>query len=524
MPNDVNATPRPVVETAFGKLRGGTSRGIFAFKGVPYGSSTEGGNRFMPPRSPAPWTGVREALEYRGHAPQLPGRPERRRELQTILGPADTTPETEDCLLLNVWTPGLDNAKRPVMVWLHGGAFAYGSGNRAVTEGANLARRGDVVVVSVNHRLNIFGFMHLADIGGERFAHSGNAGMLDLVAALEWVRDNVERFGGDPGNVTIFGESGGGGKVSVLLAMPKARGLFHRAIIQSGATIRVSTRGRAAALAEAAMRHLGIGRHECEKLQHLPADRLAAAIAPASQSVGRPPTPLLDRYDFGPVVDGTDLPEQPFDPAAPAIADSIPLLIGGTREESGFFLADDDEVWERRLTEDSLHKRIAAVAGEDVGRVLDVYRTLRPGAERQELLIAALSGSNFWIRTVLLAERKAARRTAPVYMYSLDWRSPASDGRLMAHHAMDLPFVFDTVDVPDTTKGASGASELAAVMSTTWAAFARNGTPANPALPDWPAYTPEERAVMLFDADCRVVRDPDRDARLVWSRIVGGQA
>jgi para-nitrobenzyl esterase len=196
-------------------------------------------------------------------------------------------------------------------------------------------------------------------------------------------------------------------------------------------------------------------------------------------------------------------------------------LIGGTREESGFFLADDDEVWERRVSEDSLRRRIAAVAGEDADRVLDVYRTLYPRADREQLLIAALTGSNFWIRTVLLAERKAARRTASVYMYSLDWRSPACGGRLMAHHAMDLPFVFDTVAVPDTTKDAPGARELAAVMSAAWAAFARSGSPETPSLPAWPAYTPEERRTMLFDANCRVVVDPDREARLVWNRVVG---
>jgi len=518
----------PIVETATGKVRGAASNGICAFKGIPYGAPTDGANRFLPPRAPEKWGGVRDALGYHAQAPQLPGRPERRPELQTILGPADASSESEDCLTLNVWTPSLGgDGRRPVMVWLHGGAFAYGSGNRAVTEGTNLARRGDVVVVSVNHRLNIFGFLHLADIGGERYAHSGNAGVLDLVAALEWVRDNIERFGGDPANVTIFGESGGGGKVSVLLAMPAARGLFHRAVIQSGATIRVSTRERANALAEVVLKELGLGRTDCDRLQSVPADRLAGAIAPASRAIGRPPLPLLDRYDFGPVVDGTDLPSQPFDPAAPAIADGIPLLIGGTREESGFFLADDDEVWERRLTEEALRRRIAAVAGLEADRVLDVYRTLRPGASREDLLIAALTGANFWVRTVMLAERKAARqlenkRAAPVYMYSLDWRSPACGGRLQAHHAMDLPFVFDTADVPDTTKGAPGARELAAVVSATWAAFARTGGPENPALPHWPAYTQEERATMILDSECRLVADPDRDARLMWQRVATG--
>ena len=513
-------TEAPIVETTSGKVRGVSADGINAFKGLPYGAPTGGSNRFMPPRAPESWAGVRDVLEYRGHAPQLPGRPERRPELRTILGPADDTPESEDCLTVNVWTPGTGGtARRPVMVWLHGGAFAYGSGNRAVTDGANLARRGDVVVVSVNHRLNIFGFLHLADIGGERYAHSGNAGVLDLVAALEWVRDNIAGFGGDPQNVTIFGESGGGGKVSVLLAMPAARGLFHRAVIQSGATVRVSTRERGNALAEAVMRELGISLGECHRLRDVPADKLAKAIAPASRAVGRPPMPLLDRYDFGPVVDGADLPQQPFDPEAPSLADDIPLLIGGTREETGFFLGDDDEVWNRELTEASLRRRIGAVAGPDGDRVLDLYRTLRPRTSREELLTAALTGCNFWVRTVMLAERKAARHTAPVYMYSLDWRSPACDGRLMAHHAMDLPFVFDTTEVPDTTKDAPGAGELAAIVSATWATFAHTGSPANPALPAWPAYTPEERATMVLDSDCRVVADPDRDARFLWQRI-----
>ena len=509
----------PMVETVSGKLRGSTQAGIHAFKGIPYGASTAGANRFQPPRPPESWAGVREALALGGRAPQWQGAPTRRPGMATLLGPVDTSPETEECLNLHVWTPGLDSGKRAVMVWLHGGAFHFGSANRAVTDGANLARRGDVVVVAVNHRLNILGHLDLAAIGGERYAHSGNAGVLDLVAALEWVRDNIERFGGDPGNVTIFGESGGGGKVSVLLAMPKARGLFHRAVIQSGASVRVSTRERAAALAEAALRQLGVARDSLDKLQRLPVDQLVAAITPAKQAVGRPALPLLDRYDFGPTVDGTDLPQQPFDPKVPETARDIPLLIGGTREESGFFLADDDEVWGRRVTEDSLRRRIASVAGTDADRVLDLYRTLRPGASREDLLIAALTGSNFWVRTVMLAERKAAQGGAPVWMYSLDWRSPVCDGRLQAHHAMDLPFVFDNTDVPDTTRRAPGTRELAAIVSGTWATFARTGSPENQALTRWPAYTPRERATMVLDRECRVIADPDRDARRLWEPI-----
>jgi para-nitrobenzyl esterase len=263
-------------------------------------------------------------------------------------------------------------------------------------------------------------------------AHSRNAGVLDLVAALRWVRDNIERFGGDPGKVTIFGESGGGGKVSVLLAMPAARGLFHRAIIQSGAAIRVSTRERASALAEAVLNEVGLGRGECERLQTLPAGRLLAAIAPASRAVGRTRWPLLDRYDFGPVVDGSDLPQHPGEPGAPDIADDIPLMIGGTG-----VLADYDAVWNGTLSEEALRQRIAAVAGAETDNLLAAYRAAMPQASAGDRLIAALTGSNFWIRSVLLAERYAARRRASVYMYSLDWPSPAHGGRLKAHHAME---------------------------------------------------------------------------------------
>ena len=525
MANDIAAAQSglsPVVEIKSGKLRGALEAGIYSVKGVPYGASTAGHNRFMPPHPAQPWSGVRDALAYSGRAWQLPGRPARRAVLETLLGPPDTTPETEDCLSLNLWAPVLgDGGKRPVMVWLHGGAFAYGSGNRAVTDGANLARRGDVVVVSVNHRLNILGFLHLDDIGGARWMHSSNAGMLDIVSALRWVHDNIAAFGGDPGNVTIFGESGGGGKVSVLLAMPAAQGLFHRAIIQSGAAIRVSTRERANALAEAVLNQLGLRASECERLQSLPAEQILMAIAPASRKVGRSHWPLLDRYDFGPVVDGADLPQHPAEPEAPASANGIPLMIGGTKEESAFFLADDDAVWNRTLGEAELRQRIAAVAGADTDALLAFYNEAMPRANPADSLIAALTGSNFWVRTVLLAERYAARAGRdPVYVYSLDWQSPTHGGRLKAHHAMDLPFVFDNADVPDTTAGAAGARALAGRMADTWIAFARHGRPDNPSIPAWPVYTAKDRATMIFDNECQAVQDPDRDARRLWTRMV----
>jgi para-nitrobenzyl esterase len=517
MANDVlSAALPPVVETATGKIRGSVAGGIHAFKGIPYGASTAGASRFRPPQPVAAWSRVRDVLAYQSKAPQSPAQVKRRAEMDNILGPVDGSPESEDCLTLNIWTRGIAG-KRPVMVWLHGGAFAYGSGNRAVTDGANLARRGDVVVVSVNHRLNICGYLHLEDVAGERFAGSGNAGSLDMVAALEWVRDNIAAFGGDAGNVTIFGESGGGGKVSALLVMPAANGLFHRAVIQSGAAVRFTTRERANALTDAVVKQLG----GVDKLQDAPLAALLGAIIPASKAAGPRAFPLLDRYDFGPVIDGAVVTQHPAEPSTSPLGDAIPLMIGGTAREASLFL-DDDAVWHRALGEDQLRDRIAAVAGPETDAALKLYRELLPGASAGDRLIAALTGSNFSVRTWLYAERRAARGGASVYHYSLDWPSPFAGGRMGAHHAMDLPFVFDTTDVPLSTKGADGAPELAAAMSATWAAFARTGKPDNPAIPAWPAYDAATRATMVFDTRCRVVNDPLREARLLWSRVATG--
>src|SRR5215475_2842731 len=302
-----------VVDTESGKVSGLESDGVHVFKGIPYGASTAGANRFMPPKKAAAWSGVRECTAYAGRSPQAAAAAQRP-ELATVWGAIDTLPVGEDCLTLHVWTPGLDNAKRPVMVWLHGGAFSFGSANSPRYDGSRLARRNDVVVVAVNHRLNIFGHLDLSSLGDRRFAQSGNAGVLDLVAALEWVRAHADRFGGDPGNVTIFGQSGGGGKVCALLAMPRAKGLFHKAIVQSGASVRFAERERTARLAEAVLKQLGLGHGQLDAQQTLPPPRHR----------------LIDRYNFGPVIDGDVLPAHPFDPAAPAISDEIPVMVGDT--------------------------------------------------------------------------------------------------------------------------------------------------------------------------------------------------
>ena len=512
-----------VVETASGRVRGASIEGVAAFKCIPYGAPSSGANRFMPPRKPTPWAGVRDALDYTGHAPQQGLRPATRVELADFSGPPDTSSETEDCLTLNVWSANPKHgAKRPVMVWFHGGAFAYGTANVARLQGSRLATRGDVVVVTVNQRLNIFGFLDLSEIGGTDYAASGNAGTLDMIAALEWVRDNIDGFGGDSGNVTIFGESGGGGKVCTLLAMPSARGLFHRAIVQSGAAIRLRERDRAAKLSEAVLKALGLSRTDLDKLQSLPMAQLLAAVDPAQKAIGPAPMPLFDRYPFGPVVDGTIVPSHPFDPAAPAVSADIPLLIGDMKDEMASFLARDDKVWHRTLTEQEMRDRVAAVAGRHADHVIETYRRLYPGMNPAERLIATLTDSNFRIRSLMVAERKAVQAGAPVYMYSFQWETPVLGGRMKAPHALDVPFTFDTIDLTNATDRSAAAHKLAATMSGTWAAFAHTGKPEHPAIPPWPAYELSARATLILDAECRVQNDPGGETRSLWQGIIAG--
>jgi len=501
-----------VLETESGKVSGVTVGGVHIFKGIPYGAPTAGANRFMPPRKPEPWSGVREAVAYAGRSPQAASAPQRP-ELATVWGPIDTLPVGEDCLTLHVWTPGLDNGKRPVMVWLHGGAFSYGSANSPRYDSTNLARRNDVVVVAVNHRLNIFGHLDLSAVGGERFAQSGNVGVLDLVLALEWVRDHAARIGGDPGNVTIFGQSGGGGKVSALLAMPQAKDLFHKAIVQSGASVRFAERERTAQLADAVLKQLGIGKDQLDKLQALPIASLSEAIAPAQKTLPKPRYPLLDRYNFGPVIDGKLLPAQPFDPGAPGVSDDIPVMVGGTKDESAIFLAPDNAVWNRTLTDADLHKRVEPIAGSATDPVLAYYSCCKPAANAAERLITATTASNFGVRSILLAECKAERAKAPVWMYDFAWETPAFDGKLKSCHSVEVPFVFDSLNVIGERHHKPGAQAVADKVSKTWATFARTGKA------DWAPYTADKRTTMVFNDDSRAVDDPDKDIRPLWSKV-----
>jgi para-nitrobenzyl esterase len=508
-----------VVETVSGKVQGTAAEGVVAFKTIPYAASTAGANRFLPPQSCAPWAGIRTCTDFTGRAPQAGLRSPTRPELENFSGAADPSPETEDCLTVNVWTPGCNAAaKRPVMVWFHGGAFAYGNANSPRTHGTRLASRNDVVVVTVNQRLNIFGHLDLSAAGGEPFRLSGNAATLDMIAALEWVRDNIAGFGGDPGNVTIFGESGGGAKVSTLLAMPLAKGLFHRAIIQSGAAVRLRTKERALALTECVLRHLGV---PAASLQAVPVAQLLAAVDPAQKALGASPTPLFDRYPFGPVVDGDVLPAHPFDPSASNVCADIPLIIGDMKTETANFLAVVERVWDRSLTEAEMRQRVEAVAGPHAGRVVELYGQLYPDFNPAERLIAITTASNFRIRSLVLAQRRAALKRGPIWMYSFEWETPVLGGKLKAPHAMDVPFTFNTLDVTNATGGRPDAQALADTMSSVWAAFARNGRPDHASIPAWPAYDAETRATLLLDKVCRIENDPRGEERRLWQDITG---
>jgi para-nitrobenzyl esterase len=499
-----------IVDTESGKVSGLEVEGVHVFKGIPYGASTAGANRFMPPCRPEAWTGVRACTVYAGRSPQAAAAAQRP-ELATVWGPVDLLPVGEDCLTVHVWTPGLDNAKRPVMVWLHGGAFSYGSANSPRYDSTRIAKRNDVVVVAVNHRLNIFGHLDLSPYHG-RFASSGNAGVLDLVLALEWVRTHATRFGGDPGNVTIFGQSGGGGKVSALLAMPHARGLFHKAIVQSGAGVRFAERTRTTELAHAVLKHFNLKSDAIEELQTLPPATLSQAVAPAQAALPRPRHPLLDRYNFGPVIDGEILPAHPFEPAT-AVSDGVPIMIGGTKDESAIFLAPDETIWSRSLAEADLPKKLEPIASSATLPLLAYYARRMPAANPAERFITATTASNFGVRNILLAERKAVRGQAPVWMYEFAWETPSFEGKLKACHSVEVPFVFDTLGVIGERHHKPGAQALAERVSGVWASFARTGKA------PWAPYTTDTRTTMVFNDESTTVNDPDGDVRPLWIEV-----
>jgi para-nitrobenzyl esterase len=508
----------PIVDTNLGKLRGSSTDGVYSFKGIHYGASTDGLMRFMPPVKPEAWTGVRDAINLGPLAPQVlssaAGGSDIRKAMGDIFGPGEIS---EDCLVLNVWTPSLHRGKRPVMVWLHGGGFTGGSDGAPTYDGTNLAHKRDVVIVGLNHRLNVFGYLYLAELGGAKYADSGNVGMLDIVLALQWVRDNIAHFGGDPANVTIFGESGGGAKVSTLMAMPPAKGLFHKAIVESGSMLKATSREDANKSAEKFVAKLGITPDHIDDLQKLPMEKLLDAM----RSLTGP-----NSIRLGPVVDGRSLPRNPFDPDAPAQSADVPMLIGTNGTESTLLLGMGDPAL-FSLNEADMRARLKAYLrlqdDAKLESIIATYQKDRPGASPSEIYFAVTTDRMMRLNAITQAERKVAQGAAPAYMYIFAWRTPVLDGKLMSPHGIELAFVFDNTD---KTVGLNGSAPDVAVLadkvSAAWAAFAHTGNPGTGALPHWPAYDTQSRATIVFNDDCKLVNDPGHDERLAMSALPPG--
>jgi para-nitrobenzyl esterase len=490
----------PIAVSRSGKVEGVERDGVLLFRGIPFAAPPVGPRRFRPPVREETWDGVRDATRFSAEIAQaeLP--------IARVLGSAGGDSK-EDGLYLNVWTPACDDAHRPVMVWIHGGAYIFGSGSVPWYDGTHFAQHGDVVVVTINYRLGPLGFLHLADEFGPALAGSGNAGILDQVAALEWVRDSIAAFGGNPDDVTVFGESAGANSVGTLLALPAARGLFRKAIAQSGAGAWVADRERASVIARLTLDNLAIRPGDIEALQAVPVADLLAAQPGAAISVAGSGAAL----SWQPVVDGDVLPQAPIDAVRAGHAAGIHLLTGTNQHEVTLFQVLDPTLAE--LDDGRIVELLASVADEPA-ELLRAYRALMPEATPQAVWSALATDAAFRMPAVRLADAQQAHGAA--WMYRFTWETPVFGGVLRSTHALEIPFVFDTLDQPGADQFTGDGPERAAIadaMHRAWITFARNGDPG------WPAYDPVRRPTMRFDRQIEVLDDPDGEARRAWERL-----
>ena len=512
-----------IVETSYGKVGGYTERDVLVFKGIPYGASTAGAGRFKAPKPPKSWTGLRSSRHFGPEAPQA-FRSIWDNDEEGFLFEWDYGYQSEDCLRLNVWTPATGGKARPVLLYLHGGGYSVGSSSELkMFDGINLAKRGDVVLVTINHRLNVLGYLNLAAYGDE-YAESGNAGSLDTLAALTWVRDNIAQFGGDAGSVTIFGQSGGGGKVCTLIAMPAARGLFHKAILESGATIRLGSEEGSRELAERTLKNLGIAPSDVRKLEEMPYAQLEKAASSEIEAarvaaLANPSRNMARGLGYSPVMDGKVVAQHPFDPAAPPSAANIPLMVGTTLNEMTNGINHPDAF---DLTEEQLKAKADQSFAGHGAEVIASYRELYSNANPFQLWSVIVTSSPRG-SALTLAGIKAAQ-PAPVYCYQFAWQTPVLDARPMAFHCSELPFVFDNADLCENmTGGGEAAHVLASKVSQAWINFARSGNPNHPGLPAWKRFDPATKTTMVFDDHCEAKDNLDtRQLAIIKSALSKG--
>ncbi|HWU76655.1 MAG TPA: carboxylesterase/lipase family protein [Rhodanobacter sp.] len=486
----------PIARVRSGRIAGQTEQGIHVFRGIPYGADTAP-RRFQGAMQEVPWRGVREAIDYGPAAPQL----------------GAEGPGSEDCLYLNVWTPALrDGGKRPVLVYIHGGAYNNGSGSDPLYDGTHLSRRGDVVVITLNHRLNLFGYLYLAQLGGHAFADSGNVGQLDLIQALQWVRRHAAEFGGDAANVTVFGQSGGGAKIATLMAMPAAKGLFHRAWTMSGQQVTAAGPRAASQRAQLVLDHFQVG---ADALRSMPMEKLLETT-----KIHDPSRMESMNLYLGPVLDSHTLPSHPFWPEAPAQSAGIPMVIGNTHDETRGFLGHDPANF--KLHWDDLPARLEQQQYVDLlpATVIAEYRRMYPEYTPSEVFFAATTAGRSWRGAVEELEARA-RQGAPTWAYELDWYDHHGDAaRLRAFHTLDIPLVFHNPAQPGSrTGGSAEAMHMTEVMSDALLALARHGDPNHKGLPSWAGYALSRRQTMLFDTDTRQVDDPRGGERRLYARV-----